>query len=365
MAHAPAWGFSLPPTAQWVLALGCRTDRRAPTDVLSDAEWVALRSVSSPHRLDGLLVHAVASGALPASERQLAEIGQLELDLTSDRMWQEHRVIEVVELLRRAGIDTIVLKGLALATLDYPDAQMRPTGDVDLLVRGEDLAGAGRAIEQAGGVRIDPDPVQGFAATVGKGAAYRTAEGEIDLHRLLVWGPFGVRLDPAPLWTSARRFEVNGVPLLALGLEESLLHACAHLLIRSWRRAITARDVAQFLEHPALDTERVLGLARRWGSEAVLAAAVLLVRRELALESDGPLVSWAHGYPSTIRDRLWLRVDQPDQPLHGLEELATYLELPTAQSRALLRRATIAPAPGTWEPVAYRAKRLVNRWRRP
>src|SRR5262249_34294374 len=155
---------------------------------------------SATHRLDGLLVDAVASGDLPTTAAQADEIAQVEIELTRERLWQEQRLVEVVDLIESAGIPVRVLKGLALAHLDYPDPQMRPTGDVGLLVRGRDLDAVGELLGATGARRTDPDPRPGYAAIVGKGATFASTRGEIDLHRLLVWGPLGVRLDPECLW---------------------------------------------------------------------------------------------------------------------------------------------------------------------
>ncbi len=361
MTRLPGWRHDLSPTARWVLAHGLATDLTPPAVPLDDRAWSALRAESATHRLDGLLVDAVATEALATTPTQTDEAAELEIDLTHVRLWQEQRLVEVVDLVESCGAPARVLKGLAVATLDYPDPQMRPTGDVDLLVRPGDLARIDRTITAAGGTRTDPDPRPGFAARVAKGATYATPAGEIDLHRLLVWGPLGVRLDPDLLWQTPRTFTVGDRQLTTLGLEDTLLHACSHLLVLGTRRALQLRDVAQLCAHPDLDVERLLIRARAWDAEAVLATAVVLTADELDLSVDHELGQWATGYPPTLRDRLWLRVERPADPIAGVEALATLLELPTNQARAELVRATLRPAPGTWDAPSERLLRLSRR----
>ncbi len=348
MARPPGWHHDLSPATRWVLAHGCATDLDPPDAVLDDDAWAQLRVEARAHGLEGLLVDAVATEAMRASPTQADELAELEIDLTRTRLWQERQLVAVVDLVERAGVAVRVLKGLAVATLDYPDPQMRPTGDVDLLVRAEDLERAGRAITAAGGTRIDPDPRPGYASVVGKGATYQTAAGEIDLHRLLVWGPLGVRLDPHLLWARSRSFTIGERHLATLSREDTLLHACCHLLVLGARRARQLRDVAQLIGHPDLDAEEVLVRAHQWGVEAVLATAVVLTARELRLRLDDELSEWAVGYAPRWRDRLWLRVERPGQPVAGLEAAATFVELPTRQARLEMVRATLRPAPGTW-----------------
>jgi len=212
--------------------------------------------------------------------------------------------------------------------------------------------------------------VPGYGSVVGKGAPVRVPSPptEVDLHRLLVWGPLGVRVPPDELWVTARSLPIGDRELPTLGLEESLLHAAYHLLVGGTPRALSLRDVAQLLTRPALDVDRTRALAARWGAEAVLATAVIQAVASVDLaggggvdapevpEAAGRLMAWAHGYPIGRRDALWLRIYGPDHALVGLEAIATYLELRTPPERRMLRAATLRPAPGTWPGPWARAR---------
>jgi hypothetical protein len=337
--------------------------RRGPLgESLDRQRWQELRTTVGRHRLDGLLVAAVVSGDVPTDSEQRHEAAVLEVDLTRDRMMLERRTADEIEWLGGEGIEVRLLKGSALAHLDYPDPQMRPTSDIDLLVRGDQLDEAVARLTDRGAVRVDPDPVPGYSAVVGKGATLVSAGGlEIDLHRLLVWGPLGVRLPAADLWRTHRSFVLDGRTVRTLGLEETLLHTCYHLLISGWRRALSLRDVGQLLASPGLDPERATRLARRWGAEAVLAAAVEQAVTELELVEPGALTDWARGYPATARDRLWLRLERPEAPLPGLEGLATFIEFRSRAERTMLATATLHPESGTWPRPRDRLRRLAAR----
>jgi hypothetical protein len=121
--------------------------------------------------------------------------------------------------------------------------------------------------------------------------------------------------------------------------------------------------LAQLLDAPHLDAGRALGLARRWGAEAVLASALRLSREELGLDLDGELLAWAAGYVPRWRDRLWLRIDRPGAPVAAAEAVATALELDPS-SRRLLLQATWDPRPGTWPRPVQRVRRVAARGRR-
>lgn len=364
MAAPPPWGFSdLDPTTRWILARNLPTSVQAPTRPLSDDAWENVLQEARTHGLQGLLVGAVTDGGLPATAAQLGTTAELELHLTRARLSWEARAAEPLALLDEAGIEHRVLKGPALGVLDYPDPQLRPTSDLDLLVHGDDLLAAVTVLEAASGRCQDPEPTPGWARHVGKGATVSMPGGlEVDLHRLLVWGPFGVRLPVDELFTIARPFTVGPLHLQTLGREETLLHACAHLLVLGAVRAREVRDVAQLCTSPLLDVDRVLSLARRWGQEALLATAVRMADRELALEPGAhPLQTWAEGYRPTSRDRLWLRVESPTGRVHALEQLAVWLELGPGPARRVLWRGNVHPATGTYPGVAHRIRQLAGR----
>ncbi|MBS1847343.1 MAG: nucleotidyltransferase family protein [Actinobacteria bacterium] len=368
MADAPRWDHQLSSAARFVAAHGLPTRVTPPARPLDERAWSELVSECDAHRLTGLLVAAVAADALPVTTEQRAQAARLEADLTRQRIVYERRFAPILGVLDRADIDVRVLKGTAVAALDFPDAQMRPTGDLDLLVRPEQIARASDVLVAAGGMRIDPDPTPGWCGLVGRGATVAIGEMnlEVDLHRILVWGPLGVRVPDRELWDTDRAYTFAEAERRTLGREETLLHACSHLLVLGVVRARELRDVAQIAAAPALDADRLLALARRWGQESILATAVVFAHRELGLAPDAdPLGAWAATYRVPALDRLWLRTDSTVDAVHGLEQLGVFWELrhvdrPWA-SRAMLLRANFAPLPGTYERPAERLRRLGRR----
>ena len=68
-------------------------------------------------------------------------------------LWEElhrARIVEVIEQLADAGVETMVMKGTALAYLHYPDPSVRRRGDTDLLIQAKDLAMARKVLIETG-----------------------------------------------------------------------------------------------------------------------------------------------------------------------------------------------------------------------
>jgi len=176
----------------------------------------------------------------------------------------------VLSLLDGAGIETRVLKGLATAELDYPNRQLRHTGDVDLAVRPHDLE---RTVELLGmsGYRVQPAP--------GPGPSTGTTRRAPSQHPALLRGwtvdaPSGVEIDvhnrlflrspiDDELFASAGQ-SLSSVPGCALRAEHRLVHAAGHFIIAQpgTRRMSGVVDIARLLRRDDLD----LGEARRFAA---------------------------------------------------------------------------------------------------
>ncbi len=363
MADAPEWGFAgLGSATRWVMGHGLPTTAAAPQAPLGDDDWSRLTQECNAHRLDGHLIAAVVDGALPTTADQRADAAAIELRLTRARSRYDDVCRPVLDDLADAGILVRLLKGSALPWSDYPDPQLRPTADLDLLVPSRQLQQAVDLLVGQGAVPVNPEPTAGFARSVFKGLTVRMPSGlEVDLHRILSWGPLGVRVPEADLWAPGRTFDRLGHRAVTLDVDRTLLHLCAHLLLLGALRASEVRDVAQLALSPSLDPERVVAIARRWGHEAILAVALRMVERELAIgPADLPLAEWAANHRVRRTDRAWLRTDRPDAPVAGIEPLAVLLELPGWQPRLTMLRALAFPRPGTDPGPTSRLRRLVQ-----
>ncbi len=119
--------------------------------------WNSLPAQAELHGMAPLLWHHLKhSGASIPKQTEQTLKG---LYLRHRTLNQSHAqtLIEVNRLLQTSGIQIAVLKGLALAYQYYSDPALRPTSDLDLLLRREDVPPAVQALARAG-FRVDPPP---------------------------------------------------------------------------------------------------------------------------------------------------------------------------------------------------------------
>lgn len=291
-----------------------------PSKPLDTVEWDALLYRVREQRLTGLLARAIGDGAFGATDAQLDSIAQAHATEMAGALLLERHLISTVTLLAQHDIETRVLKGPAAAHLDYPDPSLRSFGDIDLLVRGADLDRAVALLERAGHERRYPEPRCGFDRRFGKGASLVGPQRiEIDVHRTLALGPFGLRISLSELWERAIPFAVGGHKVLALPPELRLLHACYHAALgHRVARLVPLRDITQLLLFGDVDQGAVMAAAARWRGQVVLSHAVSRAWAALQVSDVLTVSSWAESYqPRAVEARELRCYHDPDASYAG------------------------------------------------
>jgi hypothetical protein len=216
--------LGLPPTTHGPLTAW-------PAGPLDDGAWQALHHTATSGRVTGLLAMATHGGLLPATPAQHEAAAAAHREAMAVALVLERMLIDTRRRLARAdGIEPIVLKGPAVAHLDYPDPLWRDFGDIDLLVPAPQIRATIAAVESAGGRRPMPEVRPGWDRRFAKSITLLDREGyEIDLHRTIAPGLFGLRVDPVRLFGHPDRFSVGGETFHALAPGARLLHACLHV----------------------------------------------------------------------------------------------------------------------------------------
>ena len=177
---------------------------------------------------------------------------------------------EAIGILQAAGIEPIVLKGMATSYLDYARPELRHSGDLDILLKNEELAPACKRLQGQGFRRVNPPNVE---PELGKGTALVGAGGiEVDLHtRLLV----NSRNCSAKMIEAA--VQVPPLGILALPVEVRLVHAACHLFYGppEHRRLSSLADVSAILSTRSEDLpSKARSAARELDLEAATAGGL-------------------------------------------------------------------------------------------
>ena len=220
----------------------------------------------------------------------------------------EATAVKALECLGAAGIDGRLIKGLAVAHLDYPDPALRTSGDVDLLVARDHLHSAVAALEAAGFRRSEAAPRRSWEARYARAVMLRSPSGvELDLHVTLAPGYFGARLDHSQLVADVDHIDLGGVRCATLGGPARVVgSAFAAVLSRGapWRYL---RDLAQQVAVSDVDVHRTVEIARAGDAESVLATAVTMAVAAGVIGEHHPMTEWARGVVPSRRAAQALR----------------------------------------------------------
>lgn len=259
------------------------------------------------HGLLGVLCAAAEDGTATLSVDGSAMLDALLESSTTEAVRLEARAAAALKMLDECGIEARVLKGVAVARLDYADPDLRHFGDVDLLVSGADMPAAVSAFEKQGYTRHFAEPFRGFDANIGKGVAVGDDSRTVfDLHRTLALGYYGTRLPVADLWLGNEPFDVAGRRALALTRTQRFVHAALHLALTPHRRMANGLDLVVISsKSPVLTAGEILEVAARWGCLHPLAIALDVTIEWFGIDwMPAGLVEWSASHHPRVADRL-------------------------------------------------------------
>jgi hypothetical protein len=139
---------------------------------------------------------------------------------------------KVLKAFKRAGIDTIVLKGAFLAEKIYPNIGLRPMSDLDLLIKEKDLTKVKNELTGLMYSNIFHTKYYEQLQTVLSNEhlfVHKNKEIRIDLHWNILPPESPYKIDISKLWENAKSINIANVETLVLAPEDLLQHLCLHL----------------------------------------------------------------------------------------------------------------------------------------
>ncbi len=300
---------------------------------LDDAESEQLFDLCVQNRLGPLLGESIRAGRFELSQATMTKLPRALEHILASQLRVEAAGVQVLDALAVASIELRVLKGMATAHLDYPNPALRPFGDLDVLVRTEDMPAAIDALR-----RLRPDGIQAL-----RGDDYRLQHAlpfviddvEVDLHHRLLHQAAGHRAAHLGLFDGGEPYELWGRPVVALPAWLRLVQAAAQNVIGGYQQLSSDLDVARLSREIPTAADRCHEVGLGW---------VFLEGVERAAKNLGWHVPGFGGRPPTWRDRWFERAYGEDV---GSVLGTTRLELAMAPPSAGLRLVKSAFFPGS------------------
>jgi len=258
------------------------------------------------------------------------------------------------------GIEVIPYKGIVLSEVYYGDMALRQCGDIDLFVRGQDVARIKNAVHELGysqRVQIPESAEEDYIAS-GYECTFDSPAGKnlLELQWALQPRFYAVDFDMDGLFERAVSVEVAGRRVKTPSGEDLLLVLSVHAAKHVWGRLIWLCDIARILERGNLDWDRVQARARQFGIERILHVTLLLASRLLATPIPAPVEKRvvedhsAQAFADDIAVDMARGVSYEEQQV-AYFRLMMQLRERKADRLRFLTRLTFTPGPGEWEAV--------------
>ncbi len=220
-------------------------------------------------------------------------------------------LIRLTALLERGGVETLALKGPALAMTAYGSVAMRQFTDLDLLVRKSAVPRAVELLHNEGYALRE-----GFGlADLGRRDTYEIALTradrltEIDLHWRLILPYFPFSLDSEDLWRRAVRVEIEGGAVRTLAPADHLLYLCVHGAKHGWQTLGGICDLAGLIRASSqassqafsIDWDELSARAERASAPRALWLGTLLAHELLDAAVPAGVLAAARREPAVIR----------------------------------------------------------------
>jgi hypothetical protein len=268
--------------SEWLVLLECANPSTAAgrlNELLrNSADWSALLALADEHGMLPLLakrLHDVDDAIVPPEIRQRLRDWQraqaiFTLSLTAE-------LFRLLDRLAASGIDALLTKGPVLSMRCYGDPGLRQYCDLDLIVRGRDIA---RSTEEMIALGYEPKvPLAAIQAQKLPGEyvfARRDTKLLVEFHTEHTFRYHPRPLSVERLFERKTRVQVDGHGVPSLSTEDELLLICIHGAKHFWEHLMWIADVAALVSRQSIDWSRATSAAREAGAERMLRLGLLL-----------------------------------------------------------------------------------------
>lgn len=236
----------------------------------SEADWEELVQQSNRHRITPYLYHHLRTvhPDVPIPPGIVGKLRQGHLDNAARNLRLYGHLGKILQLLRGNDVPVIALKGAYLAERVYAHRALRYLGDLDLLVRNDDLTKVDALLLGMGCIPMLANRIVG---PDNNEFVYEMPRRDlsVEIHWSILPPQFPFPIDTEGQWRRARPAVLAGVETLVFCPEDLLLHLCLHAgCTHGFEPGLRLFcDIREILRHHEgdLDWTLVRRLIREWG----------------------------------------------------------------------------------------------------
>ena len=362
---------SAPFGAEWsfLLAACSEIPRQEKTERLRQLSrelirWNLLFDLADRHGARPLLHQAVTDldGAVPAAE--MSALQQSYQTNLHKALFLSRELIRIVDQLSALDIDVVPYKGLALAELAYGDIALRQAGDIDLLIRPQDLPRIRDAVRELGYT-----PHLNFSAAEeraylksGYECAFDGAAGPNLLEVQWAIQPrfYAIDFDMDGIFRRAVAVTVAGRAMKTPSPEDLLLILSAHAAKHAWGRLIWLCDIARIMGLQKLNWSSIESQAKELGMVRIVRVSLLLANQLLRAAIPPEAQAKLGEDAATLQFVDEIHSHIASETAFDVESMAYFRLMMRLRERRsdrlrFLQRLAFTPGPGEWHAVGLPA----------
>jgi len=287
---------------------------RIITLLQENIDWSYLLQMAFRHNLAPLLyrsLESVAPTTLPETVR--AELrGQIQVNIQGN-LFLTKELLHLIAFFDQHGIQVLPYKGPVLAASVYGNLGLRPSNDLDILVRERDILQAMDILVSCGYEIIRPLVVARTRKSLQQLCVRQLAERSPWAYQLVLWHPDRQGIvelhwritpkyifpnNPEQLWQDLNLVTLGGVTVPSFAPENLLWFLCVHGAKHQWKRLIWLCDIAELIRvYPHLNWEHVFAQAAKLGIERRLCLGLLLANCMLKTPLPKTIETKVYGIP--------------------------------------------------------------------
>ena len=309
----------------------CKTAANAaPTD----DDWQSLLQQAARHGIAPLLYHRLKTchSELSIPPHITQQLRQAYLDNSARNLMLSAHLAHVLKLLRDASIPVIALKGAQLAEQFYALPALRYMGDLDVLLKSDDLP---RVDALLLGMGCTPTEQHRIEAQDNNEFAYIMPDRAVTLevHWKILSALFPFAIDTEGLWARAQPARLAGVEAAVLCPEDLLLHLCLHAgCTHGFEPGLKLFcDIAEIIQHAGgVNWAQVQQRAAAWGIEKCVYLTLKLTEELLAVTLPTGLLNdlkpddFDERFVTIAKEQIFSRRDGTRQPLSMWPAVASF-----------------------------------------
>jgi hypothetical protein len=267
---------SITPVLLDCLACTSDTAKKERLTPVSAVEWSRVVGLAEQHNVAPLLYDNLRRMHMAFPDEITGRLKQAFLQNMGRMMAVFHDLSDLLRLLQENDIPVIVLKGAYLAEAVYKNIGLRMMGDIDLMVKKDDLMRVDKLLLAYGCL---PEEHSRVVAKDQHHFRYLLPGSRIllEIHWTIIDPTLPLRIDVETLWSRAQPVTLAHAPALTLAPEDLLLHLCLHTACHTYEMRLSMIcDIKQVVWRfgTELNWQEIGAHARQWG--AVRAVYVML-----------------------------------------------------------------------------------------